>query len=449
MRNTLLLGAAVAAALGMHSANALNGPDTLAAQIKLNVTGASAQRDNFRNRLTQDFCLAGTFDTWQATDNIASTSEDFRAYSCTLDTNANKPDVPVAIEGKSVVIYYRSEGGSVYGVGPLLAANPTFAGGVKRLNVKETDGTNYCDQWNVAGVTHNCRLQTYSLETDISNPADALANDPSQLGVSDVEPAQFINPNWPLVSPLGAAPTSTQLAGLNATAVQGNGTVFAVLVSDSGVTAGLTNLTKETLANIFSGSVTTWDKVVNPDTNAAVGGNVPIRVCRRERGSGTQVSAQRFFLDTNCGKGSRTMPDGGSGNFVDNNTNAALITCVAAPDAIGFASFQAKPAGSHFISIDGIAPNRVSAALGKYDFNTEVTIQRRSGLSGDVATLATAIVSAAQRRASQPVGNATGSSFGLPGVGGNTASIANAQLDPPTAIGNKAKNNCNLKGSSL
>lgn len=452
MRTQVSIAAAVAAVLASHSAFALDPAASIAAPIQLVVSGASAQRDTFRDVLqdTGDglgLCTVGSFNSYVASDGVSSTSEDFRAYSCTL--KSADPDVTDSIEGQNVTVYYRSEGGSVFGVGPLLAANPTFSTGVKRLEITN-DGN--CS---LNTVTYTCSVAGYVIATDTIPTANRLTDDPTELGVSDVEPVIFKNAvHWPSPSVLGAVPSGTQLTqlnSLNTSAVQANGTAFGIAVSNNGVTTGVTNLSRQAVASIFGqGGSTAWGDVEN---SGAVGTATPIgtaadtiTVCRREPGSGTQVTAAVYFLNQGCPGTSVAFRPGNGTNVIENNTTAQLQACLATPGSIGIMNVQSPPSDAalnqwHFVSLDGVAATKQNAALGRYGYAFEVTMQTRSGLPAADNALATDLRNGSRRAAHQST-SATASSFALPIAGVNTPSIANAQGTQPIAIGTRSKNSC-------
>ena len=111
MSRNLKIAAAVVVAMGAGSAaNAL--VPSASVDLRLYVAGASAQRDTFQQEIT-NICQSGTQHNYRASPTAG---QDFRAYSCTL---LNAAPVPTALRNKNVVVYYRSEGGSIYGVGSL------------------------------------------------------------------------------------------------------------------------------------------------------------------------------------------------------------------------------------------------------------------------------------------------------------------------------------------
>lgn len=458
MRIQVSHAAAVAAVLASQSAFALDPAAAIEAPIQLVVSGSSAQRDTFRDVLedTGDglgVCKEGSFNSYIASDGSTSTSEDFRAYSCTLKDGGpgpsfGDPNVTDSIEGQNVTVYYRSEGGSVYGVGPLLAANPTFATGVKRLQITN-DGN--CS---LNTITYTCSVAGYVLTTDTIGTANRLVDDLVEMGVSDVEPILFKNiVHWPSPSVLGPVPSGTQLTQLtmlNSASVQANGTVFGIAISNNGVTSGVTNLSRQAVASIFSGTATSWGDIESSGAvpgAAAIGTSADtITLCRRGPGSGTQAAAAVYFLNVGCPGFSVPFRTGNGTTVIENSTAQQLQVCLSRPGAIGMMNVLGVPTDPalshwHFVTLDGVAANKRNAALGRYGFAFEVTMQIRSGLLAPDNALVTDLRNGSRRVQRQNT-SATASSFAVPIPGVNTPSIANAQTNQPVAIGTRNKNSC-------
>src|ERR1700709_401502 len=107
MRNVSKLAMSIATALIGGSAFAL--PPGTVHDVNLTVAGSSAFRDTFKSEMAS-ICVGGAVDQYTAAATSGPTP-DMRGYSCTLlSTSA----VPAALQGKTALVYYRSEGGSVY-----------------------------------------------------------------------------------------------------------------------------------------------------------------------------------------------------------------------------------------------------------------------------------------------------------------------------------------------
>jgi periplasmic binding family protein len=410
----LLVAASVAAALaGASSAHALNVTVTSAipADHTLVVAGASAQRNAVEAIFADTrVCVAGTVTRFRAS---TTDSPDLRAYSCTLATAT--PYFNDSVEGDNVVVYYRSEGGSVWGFGGIVKNVP-----VGRLLVNAsctlTDGANYI-----------CPVSNYSLTSDTGG--GNFTKTAVQLGVADLEPTMFVGANWPEAgTALGNEPSAAALAALPAVPLFGQ--AFGVIVKQN---FPVNSLTIQDLTSIFTGSYGDWSQVPNSGTSG------PITICRRERGSGTQTGADVFFNGTNCSPASLPFvhstdnPPIFGNTVIELSTSTALTNCVisaANPNTIGIAVANAAPSGTKFVTIEGANPGKTDAAIGKYDYWFESTATKASGLVATVGFLADGLTAALQDDASVPN---VPSAFALAGLGPIAAPNV-ATLDAATSL---------------
>lgn len=417
MRN-LKIAAALAAVCAGGSAYAL--PPTATYDISLVVAGASAQRNTFQQEFTA-ICQAATLNLYQANP---TPNQDFRAYSCTLNTTG----LPPSIAGRNAIVYYRSEGGSVYGVGPL-AKNTQ----VKRLLVNNSCTTA------TAPAFGNCNVSGYSLTTDTGT--GNLVNSLVDLGVSDVEPSRFVGENWPSVgtSALGSQPTTVQFNTLSSQTA--TGTVFGILVNSS---VAVDDLSRQDINSIFTGQYGTWDQVAAVNNTVDASGD--ITVCRREQGSGTQVSASIYFNAQGCPVGYPfvTAPAGPLfGNLVvEAGTSSTMNTCVANnANSIGIQTYTVTPpTGTKWVTINGKLPGKVAAALGDYDFWFESTFNKDEVIAAKPLenALADFLISRARNASTIPVNDSV---FALYNGGANPPVIPVA-TDRPIALATRAGNSC-------
>src|ERR1700722_6884802 len=127
MRTYSKVAVAVAAVLGAGSALAATNPNYT---LSLNIAGSSAMRDAVLNEFQTVLCSSGTVagPFVSAKEAPGVESPDFRALTCTLAQ-------PSSLAGTVVAVYYRSEGGSVFGI----FGNPFLNGGtalpINRLNI--------------------------------------------------------------------------------------------------------------------------------------------------------------------------------------------------------------------------------------------------------------------------------------------------------------------------
>ncbi len=410
---------AVAAALVGGSAMALT-PGT-AHDVNLTVAGSSAFKSTFKSELAS--ICSDTVDQYTASGTGAP---DMVAYSCTLASTAA---VPAALQGKKSLVYYRSEGGSVYGVGPI-------AKGVQitRLKVDAScTGTS---------PSYSCATSGWSLAAD--SGSGQLEKATVQLGISDEEPAMFVGANWPALateSIFGAAPTPAQLG--NITSKQSAvGQTFAVYVNKAvtGGTAGQhLNLSKQTLTSIFSGAYTNWSQVPGATSTD------DIVVCKRESGSGTQIGADMYFNGTNCSSSAFGFVDS---TVALNASGGAEKTCIgnsANPGAIGYVAIEATiPSNTSIVDIDGVVPSRNNAALGSYGYWFEVSFNSGAALAATTLEKSLASTMISRLRAQATVPSTSASVFALP-VGANTPSFTNAaDTSHPVSLATRGGNSCAL-----
>jgi hypothetical protein len=388
----------------------------------LTVAGSSAARDTFQTEFAA-ICVGASINNYRVSSTNAP---DFRAYSCTLASTTN---VPAPIRGVNTTIYYRSEGGSVWGPGAI-GANRS----IKRLLVDAGCGL-------VAAPGFGDCAATYTLDTDAST--GHLTNSPVDLGVADEEPGMFRGENW-FGGPLGPEPAPGALEALPNS--PGFGQVFGILVNNSLTT--LTNISSQDVASIFAGVYTDWSQVQDSGGNPLPAG--AITVCRREAGSGTQVSAGVKFLNQNCGVASTPFVSGGDTNtgpfgnpVFTNSSTGSLETCVGShPGAIAMNVFKspAANASTKYISLDTVAPSKVAAAQGKYAYWFESSFAKRNGLTANQNSLADFLIGRAQSHTT--ISGTSASAFALPNISDNVASLPVAPTGVPTAVGTKSGNTC-------
>jgi ABC-type phosphate transport system substrate-binding protein len=400
------IAAAVAATLGASSAFAITplGPFT----VTLTVSGSSAFQAAFESELSRvgsSICANGTVAVPALSYNkFQSSTNDFRAYTCNLAGG-----VLSAGGGEPAAIYYRGEGGSVTGLRPLLAGGPQ----IKRLLL-----SNCPVPASGSTTTNTCTISGYVSSSDAVT--SGLENAVSELGFADEEPAVFTGENYPTAATfafLQPALTATERTTLNGAAVSVVAQAFGIYVNttDADLSA-VTSLSRNTLGNIFKGTYSDWNTVPNDATGQPVtNGSLPIRLCRREAGSGTQTATSIFFNATS-GFASEANPQAlavtsGGGGVVENTSSGSMRTCINGnTGAIGFISSEADVTGRHQIQIDGkgtsIAEtgNNLGTAIatGDYDFWYEMVAIKRPGLGGAANTLASKLISVSQLQASGP-----------------------------------------------
>jgi phosphate transport system substrate-binding protein len=158
-----------------------------------------------------------------------------------------------------------------------------------------------------------------------------VASGTSDIGMSDVPVS-----NAPSIDPTSV--TDHQVAIV----------LFAVIVSP---TAGVTNLTKQQIVDVFSGKDTNWSQ--------AGGANVPITLVERKPGSGTRLSFDKILMG---GTAESATPAS-----VQDSTSLVVQGVSGAPGGVSY--LNVASAGSTVpVSIDGTAPTAANVASGSYPF---------------------------------------------------------------------------------
>jgi hypothetical protein len=459
---TLKVSAAVAAILASAGASA--------ASVDLYVSGASAQRTFWSTDLQTSVCGGNSMTTYSVTG--AAANPDNQAYRCTADgaltlpANVNANDI--------VTLHYSAELGSVSGISPFLPGH-----NATRLFVNPDSA-----DCSVVGTVGTCTITSYSAanETFASASGDALVQKVPDAGATDVDPVKFAgNDNWldvtgasPAFPYWGPLPTIAQLQAFQSSANQKvmNGQVFMVIVNPSNPIAAKGNISKASATAIFAGQYQTWGQV--PEVGG--GNTTPIKVCRREHGSGTQVSASIFFTGTECGVtgASRFVSQnvnnglgakgGPAGGVQEDNTTGKLNTCVLGTNgAIGFRSIGSTTAT--ILTLDGVEANAHNAAAGMYPYAFETWTYDNtatSGASPGAVGLYNTLVTNARRAAKIPAENGSQIAAGSKGAGqwtttapkvayalaatgfGNTKNITNWVTTSvgPTAFGFRSGDAC-------
>jgi hypothetical protein len=404
-----LIRAAVVAALSGAAATAAN-----AAAYTIHASGASAQRTFWESDL--EALATGTYasTTDQSTPPVTVCTiikttaglnppvPDLHSLTCTISANrgATPPALPAGVNaGDTITLNYEAEFGSVWGIAPFIPG--TVASTTGRRSVT------------CAGVTG------YSRDQDT---ASACLSAPSgiDIAVSDWEPIMWASPdNWPVGDGLANGPDGTgtnnvidilsipgtgqpslaQLQALEGTWSQINGEVFSVVVNNTAAPGNtITNLSTQSLRAIFTGQLKTWAQV--PE----VGSGGSIVVCRRDHGSGSQVTASTYFTQTECGGNNGSdytgAASGTAPRFVSGNNSAAgsnfgvldqtiaafdglafqvnpienfssndIKSCLAAYPGVSIGFLSLSPgAGYNTISVDNVQANAHNSALGAYRF---------------------------------------------------------------------------------
>jgi ABC-type phosphate transport system substrate-binding protein len=356
------IAAAVALALGGTAATqaahaaAATPAQCAAPAASLYVAGSSAAQPSFATALGNDLFDANGETTISATGGNGN----FKAY-CGFAKAGNGAGVAT---GAVVTVFYRAEGGSVVGALPI-ASNHT----IKQLDLTQAGCA-------VAGPVVNGTSATVGTTDGWTG---CVSEHAVELGVTDIEPTQFVGPNYPSAystSVFGSA-TKSQFAALAGRPLFQQ--VFGLFVNTSGINSGASgqaiDLTKQTAAAILEGSYKDWSSVPTASGGAVSNVSVPITLVNREAGSGTRTGTTIYFLGTNCNTPAATLSDPGPDGYA---TGDVLATAAATPGAITYASIDnnGKQAALSMATLDGITPTNLAATSGEYGWWFEATYQK-------------------------------------------------------------------------
>ena len=330
-----LVNKAVAAALFTAAAGSASAIDianwaTDAHVVNVYISGSTAVGTTLINASihaavagTQQIC-GGNIDVYDDKADKANPGKQLLIY-CTAAAGLGLP------AGATIAIFKEFELGSANGVLPLIAqaggaANPlqfynAGAGGLTDANCAAA----------VAGTLKNSLAYTFHGScAHITNvPAIEITG-----GVADLEGTFF-----------GAtqAQIAANLTGVNGLdpvwAIPVNSTMYNLLQKAQGLTPGVPTaanqptLSKSQVAAMFDQSLTDIGQISGTE---ALGTHPQIAICRREAGSGTEVSAEIFWLNSDCTDlEDEAMPIADDTNVFEMNSTGNLAGCLSATDQAG------------------------------------------------------------------------------------------------------------------
>jgi hypothetical protein len=435
-----MIVAAVATAMASGYANAV--VPTLAQAnaptAALVMAGSSAAAAGVGTAIENNLC-GGAANTLIASSKGGSGN--FLAFSCFTATAIT--GIPA---NTLVTIYYRTEGGSVVGALPVVSNKQ-----IKRLNLGDTANCT------LAGNIASC---TVTGTTSVTGTTDAwggaVVADTVQLGVTDVEPGQLTNADFPSNYSAAAFGTATpaQLKLLSTSRLYDQ--VFGLVVNKQGQTFTGVNLSKQSAANILLGNYSDWGNVPDALTgNPVASAPSTIHRINREPGSGTRTATNIFFLGYQCGTLNSIPPV--PGETLNFSTGEELTLANNTPGSIAYASIDQilNPAnGTKFTNlvlatIDGVAPSNLAAATGRYGFWFEATLVPETGVTGGSLALSNYLQQNLPKLALAP---SIPDVLAIPGIGGNPATTpltTNGATGTATIYVNpysRAGNSCSVPG---
>lgn len=370
-----------ALALASSQAFALNAADTAAAPIKLYITGSSALQAVIEGVLNQPGnCVPGTFTKFKGLAGSAAGSGDssngnsHNAYSCTLATGN---DFGASFNGQNLAVVKREAGGSAFGVFPLYVASGSPTATVALIDLTSCN--------------------------DADQTCNNTVNVVPDAGVADLEPVAF---NSSANQPSAFAGQTVANAGFRSVtsvaeqvfALIGNDNLFNDLNTLNGTSTA--SIPKSAFASIFAAGYDSaglgWTpfgrKISGSSSTFLNGATNQVNVCSRAIGSGTRATAQIQFLDLpyNVFGVAAATPSGNTGGAVrggnvpgaffisEESSSGNVVACVGAANAtngysIGIvgADRDLTGTGTHFLSIDNVAPGRATAKDGQYQWTYE------------------------------------------------------------------------------
>jgi ABC-type phosphate transport system substrate-binding protein len=169
---------------------------------------------------------------------------------------------------------------------------------------------------------------------------------------------------------------NTYVADIAVGAGQGFGVVvssalYALMATDQGTATP--SISKQQMASLMTSGGTAWSILLPNNTTHPL--STTVTLARRSLSSGTQASAELFFLDNPCATGvvggsATATPGTGAGQNLgeiivkqEGSSDAVLAEMTATPYAIGVVSLEnPEPANSwKYLAIDGVHPGAAGA----------------------------------------------------------------------------------------
>ena len=355
------------------------------------ISGASAARA-IPPAIATELCDPAVNDRADYIDNPASIN--YRINVCTLK---NTSAVPTSIRGLKVAFFSRSAGGTLFGVRGIAIPQA----------IKFIDGSTCpADDANPA-TEQTCA--TLTADADYTAPDGTGDGHVPDFGLSDEEPVfgcEVAKENGP------AQCTVAELAALKTAKVTAAPTYqlsWTVQFSSQLATELGGNISSVVLSGIFAGNYQSVADIKTAMGVAPLAGDDTegLKVCRRTNTSGTQAGHAQIWLGSNyCGANTKTasfvdatfddnnIANGFPANYtvVENSSSSNVENCVIAVGdegrSLGINSLENAPKpGAVNINIDGIVPSQQTAAVGKYRWYAESTLNSNSDTINNLPAL--------------------------------------------------------------
>jgi hypothetical protein len=381
VKKIVLALATAAAASVAPAAFAVDLTTGVSVDNQLFITGATAQTPGIARSMAR-LCTSGAGTLITLTDLAAVPV--LKGWKCDNTATATYADLP-GVAGPWIVL--KNEGGSLGGINPLRTGSNT-----NQLN------------------PNNCTLVTATKYT-----CGATQSKPTHIGFSDVSEKIFKAKNL-LSAVVAGNPYTTDIP---TGAGQGFGVVvspalYTLLQADQGVGAGQPSISKAQYASLMSQTTNLWDVLL---PNGTAHNSTPLTISRRGTTSGTQASAELYFLGNPCLAGAApiggsltpVLGSSGAGTSFGSGANQFIFKQAASSDAvladasnatgyvIGVVSLEnPQPASAwKYVAVNGVSPGgagapdwqRANTLAGKYDFAYESFMFQNTKASIGSATL--------------------------------------------------------------
>jgi hypothetical protein len=355
------------------AANLLTTPIAVPSDNQIYLTGATAQTPGIAIAMSKMCASASTAGTFITLTDGASPAVGI-GWKCDVGAAVTFTKLP-GVTGPWIAL--KNQGGSLNGINPIRLTGA--AGGTQQ----QLDAT-------------NCTLNTATTGT-----CPTFVAKPAHIGFADVSQKVFANRAAGTLNPI--APGVTYVQDIATGAGQGFGIVvspalYALLATDQGV--AVPSISKAQYASLITASNGFWSILLPNGTAHAAS---PLTIARRSTGSGTEASAEIYFLNFPCGSAPAPIPgalsatlgssagttiiDGADTIIVkqESSSDAVLAEAsTAAGYAIGVVSLE-NPEGVNstgvagawkYVAINGIHPGgknapdwqRKNIVNGTYDF---------------------------------------------------------------------------------
>jgi len=401
---SFVLAANVAALLGSGSALAAQDALSKVPQYIVYLSGSSAQKLNLDNAILNGVCQTGTYEKYT---NALGGDRYITYYCLSQDISGISNGTPIMVRysGYTTVIGATTFAPGTSAGGSILGANPVINGSKIQFMAVSPSTAALCDAKNVCDDSKPGLVDVFVPQlglTDLHPKWFVLQNAPVEAGATQATGLSKMKITSGIVTPFNT-PVSLNLRDALQDSQIKSGALAATCSSTRELGVCTPSLTASQLADIWTGAVTSWDKV-DPNLQAK-----PITLARREIGSGTQASLMvavpsKLYSDMSkaypCTTGAQPTALYGKNISTSGTTGeveTALVNANLNGDyAIGLVSAPRNGTGAdaaqtknyRIIKIDGKSPTLTEIASGGYKFVTQGTFQRQQTGAGTAAEVA-------------------------------------------------------------